>query len=121
GGTGLPEASPRCGPRLPGASSRRRGAWSRGGPGRSPGISSPLIITQGSGGGTPPARPCDGGVLGISFARMKALTSLRWALVGTLGKAFLWLWAKTARIEVSGDEAYRALRRERKPVILLVW
>lgn len=52
---------------------------------------------------------------------MKALTSLRWALVGTLGKAFLWLWAKTARIEVSGDEAYRALRRERKPVILLVW
>ena len=49
------------------------------------------------------------------------LTDLRWALVGTLGKALLWLWAKTARIEVSGGEAYRALRRARKPVILLVW
>jgi lysophospholipid acyltransferase (LPLAT)-like uncharacterized protein len=52
---------------------------------------------------------------------MKALTNLRWALVGTLGKSLLWLWAKTARIEVSGGEAYRALRREGKPVILLVW
>jgi len=52
---------------------------------------------------------------------MKALTDLRWALVGTLGKALLWVWAKTARIEVSGGEAYRALRGAGKPVILLVW
>lgn len=52
---------------------------------------------------------------------MKWLTDLRWTLVGTLGKALLWLWAKTARIEISGGEAYRALRRARKPVILLVW
>ncbi len=52
---------------------------------------------------------------------MSALTNLRWALVGNLGKSLLWLWAKSARIVVSGGEAYRALRREGKPVILLVW
>jgi lysophospholipid acyltransferase (LPLAT)-like uncharacterized protein len=52
---------------------------------------------------------------------MNALTNFRWALVGTLGKALLWLWAKTARIEVSGGGAYRELRRQKKPVILLVW
>ena len=52
---------------------------------------------------------------------MKALANLRWALVGTLGKALLWLWAKSARIKVSGGEAYRELRRQKKPVILLVW
>lgn len=52
---------------------------------------------------------------------MRALESLRWAVVGNLGKALLWLWAKTARIRVQGGEAYAALRRDRKPVILLVW
>ncbi len=52
---------------------------------------------------------------------MNALTKLRWALVGTLGKSLLWAWAKTARIEISGGEGYRTLRREGKPVILLVW
>ncbi len=52
---------------------------------------------------------------------MNALANLRWVLVGTLGKALLWLCAKTARIEVSGGEAYRELRRKKKPVILLVW
>ncbi len=52
---------------------------------------------------------------------MNALTKLRWAFVGTLGKSLLWAWAKTARIEISGGEGYRALRREGKPVILLVW
>lgn len=52
---------------------------------------------------------------------MKVLTNVRWAFVGSLGKAVLWLWAKTARIEVSGGEAYRELRRTKKPVIILVW
>ncbi len=46
---------------------------------------------------------------------------IRWALTGNLGKAVLWLWAKTSRIEIEGTEEYAGLRREKKPVILLVW
>jgi hypothetical protein len=74
-------------------------------------------------GGAARARPCDGGALGLSFGRMSALTNLRWALVGTLGKSLLWVWAKTA-----SDRGLRRrgglpalASRERKPVILLVW
>ena len=46
---------------------------------------------------------------------------IRWALIGNLGKALLWIWAKTARIKTSGGEAYLKLHGERKPVIFLVW
>ena len=52
---------------------------------------------------------------------MGMLASLRWAFMGNLGKALLFLMAKTARVRVSGGEAYRALRRDGKPVILLIW
>lgn len=42
-------------------------------------------------------------------------------MAGTFGKAVLWLWAKSTRMTVLGKDEYQKLRREGKPVILLVW
>jgi len=52
---------------------------------------------------------------------MPFFTKLRWKIIGVLGKTFLWLWAKSSRIEVLGEEEYKKLREEGKPVIFLVW
>jgi hypothetical protein len=52
---------------------------------------------------------------------MSALQKVRWYLVGIFGKCILWLWAKFTRITVSGEDRYRNLRKQNKPVILLVW
>jgi lysophospholipid acyltransferase (LPLAT)-like uncharacterized protein len=52
---------------------------------------------------------------------MKAATRMRWALTGGLGKAILWLWAKSSRIRVEGWDEYARLRTAGKPVIILVW
>lgn len=52
---------------------------------------------------------------------MSVLTQIRWFLVGFLGRIILWLWAKSTRMTVLGNEEYRALRRAGKPVIFLVW
>lgn len=46
---------------------------------------------------------------------------LRWKAIGVLGRALLRLWAGTCRIAVVGDQEYRRLKREGRPVILLVW
>lgn len=45
----------------------------------------------------------------------------RWQAVGILGRALLRFWAITCRIEVSGEEEYRSLKKEKKPIILLIW
>jgi lysophospholipid acyltransferase (LPLAT)-like uncharacterized protein len=37
------------------------------------------------------------------------------------GRPLLWLWGKTARIAVIGEEEYRKLRALRRPVVLLIW
>jgi lysophospholipid acyltransferase (LPLAT)-like uncharacterized protein len=52
---------------------------------------------------------------------MKATTRIRWALTGRMGKAILWVWAKTARFKVEGWDEYTRLRAEGKPVVILVW
>jgi len=52
---------------------------------------------------------------------MSFFKNLRWSATGILGKAVLWLFAKSSRIKVLGEEGYRKLREERKPVIFLVW
>lgn len=52
---------------------------------------------------------------------MSFFTNLRWRTVGVLGKMVLWLWAKSSRIKVLGEEEYKKLRVEGKPVIILVW
>jgi len=55
---------------------------------------------------------------------MSAVASLReisWRAEGVLGRLIIGLWFKLTRIRVRGDEAYRALRKEGRPVVLLVW
>ena len=52
---------------------------------------------------------------------MKATTRIRWALTGIMGKALLWLWAKSVRMRVEGWDEYARLRAEGKPVVILAW
>lgn len=52
---------------------------------------------------------------------MPFLSQLRWRIIGLSGKLVLWLWAKSARIKVFGEESYEELRRKGKPVIFLIW
>lgn len=52
---------------------------------------------------------------------MSFLEKIRWVLVGIVGKIVLWLWAKSVRMTVLGQEEYQELRKEKKPVIFLVW
>ena len=52
---------------------------------------------------------------------VSARRSFRWALTGILGKAVLWLWGTSSRFKVHGEAAYRKLRAERRPVIVLIW
>jgi len=52
---------------------------------------------------------------------MSFLREVWWYLVGTLGKIVLWMWGKTARIKILGEEEYKKLREQGKPMILLVW
>ncbi len=57
----------------------------------------------------------------ILFMLMSFLSKIRWRLVGVLGKFVLWKWAKSTRMKVVGEESYRELRKQGKPVIFLVW
>lgn len=41
--------------------------------------------------------------------------------MGIIGKIVLWLWAKSCRIIVIGEENYKRLRKRSKPVIIMVW
>jgi len=52
---------------------------------------------------------------------MSILKNIRWKIIGTFGRAILWLWAKSTRMTVLGEEDYLKLRSEQKPVVLLVW
>lgn len=49
------------------------------------------------------------------------LHKVRHNLTGIFGKWILWLWAKSARTTVMGTEQYKELRKEKKPVIILIW
>lgn len=46
---------------------------------------------------------------------------LKWNLVGILGKMILWVWHRSTRMTIVGEEPYLRLREEGKPVILMVW
>lgn len=46
---------------------------------------------------------------------------LRWRFFGALGRRLLWLWTKSTRFHIQGEEAYQALRKDNKPVIIMVW
>ncbi len=52
---------------------------------------------------------------------MSILKNIRWKIIGTFGRAILWLWAKSTRMTILGEEDYLKLRSEQKPVVLLVW
>ncbi len=52
---------------------------------------------------------------------MSALRRFKWNLIGILGKWILWIWAKSTRITVLGEDRYNELREQNKPVIILVW
>ncbi len=52
---------------------------------------------------------------------MFAFRKIRWSLTGIIGKWLLWLWAKSSRTIVIGEEQYQKLRRQKKPVIILIW
>ncbi len=52
---------------------------------------------------------------------MSFFRKLRWSLVGILGKLALWLWAKSTRMKIIGEERYKELRNKGKAVIFLVW
>ena len=52
---------------------------------------------------------------------MSLFRKVRWYLVGIVGKFVLWLWAKSTRMTVIGEENYLKLREQKKPVIFLIW
>jgi lysophospholipid acyltransferase (LPLAT)-like uncharacterized protein len=52
---------------------------------------------------------------------MSFWNSIRWLLVGYLGKFAFWLWSKSVRLTVLGEGKYNALRDEGKAVVFLVW
>jgi len=52
---------------------------------------------------------------------MSFFRKLRWNLIGILGKLALWIWAKSARIKIIGEERYKELRDSGKAVVFLVW
>ena len=55
-------------------------------------------------------------IMPMSFFR-----KLRWNLIGILGKLALWIWAKSTRMKIIGQERYKELRDKGKAVIFLVW
>jgi lysophospholipid acyltransferase (LPLAT)-like uncharacterized protein len=46
---------------------------------------------------------------------------LRLFLIGTIGKLVYRLWMWSTRISVEGEEPYRQLREQKRPVILMIW
>lgn len=52
---------------------------------------------------------------------MSVFSEVKWRFVGFLGKLILGVWTKSARLSVIGEDRYRELKNQNKPVILLVW
>ena len=52
---------------------------------------------------------------------MSVWEKARWKAIGVLGRFLLWVWAKTSRILVLGEEEYIRASKEGKPIILIIW
>ena len=52
---------------------------------------------------------------------MSVLSEIKWRFIGFLGKLILGLWTITARLTVIGEDRYKELRSQKKPVVLLIW
>ena len=46
---------------------------------------------------------------------------LRWRFIGRFGKILFWIWHRTARITVVGEQEYQNLKKDGFPIISLVW
>lgn len=55
------------------------------------------------------------------MSRMSLRQNLRRFSIGVFGKMIMWLWVKSTRMTVLNDEEYLRLRREGRPVVILVW
>lgn len=52
---------------------------------------------------------------------MSLRKNIRWWLAGYAGKFAFWLWSKTVRLTILGEQKVKALRGEGKAVVFLVW
>ena len=52
---------------------------------------------------------------------MKSFSRLRYSLIGFFGRIIFWIWFKSTRMTLLGEDEYQKLRNEGKPVIFLVW
>jgi lysophospholipid acyltransferase (LPLAT)-like uncharacterized protein len=52
---------------------------------------------------------------------MSVFREIKWKFIGFLGKLILGLWTITARKTVIGEDRYKELRSQKKPVVLLIW
>ena len=52
---------------------------------------------------------------------MSFIGRLRWFFFGVLSRWVLWVWIKSTRMTVCGEDSYKKLREEKKPVIFLIW
>jgi lysophospholipid acyltransferase (LPLAT)-like uncharacterized protein len=52
---------------------------------------------------------------------MSLLRSIKWTVIGTLGRGLFWFLVKLSRMTVIGWDKCAALRQAKKPVIYLVW
>ncbi len=52
---------------------------------------------------------------------MSVREKTRWKAVGALGRFFLWVWAKSCRLSVRGEEGYRRAKAAGRPIILVIW
>ncbi len=52
---------------------------------------------------------------------MSILNEFKWKFIGFLGKMILGLWTMTARLTVIGENPYKELKSQNKPIVLLIW
>ena len=52
---------------------------------------------------------------------MSVFREIKWRFTGFVGKVILSLWTITARLTVIGEDRYKELRSQKKPVVLLIW
>jgi lysophospholipid acyltransferase (LPLAT)-like uncharacterized protein len=52
---------------------------------------------------------------------MSVFREFKWRFIGFFGKLILMIWTKSARITVIGEDRYKELRNQDKPVVLLIW
>ena len=52
---------------------------------------------------------------------MSLRKNIHWWLVGHVGKFVFWLWSKSVRLTILGEDKYKVLRDEGKAVVFLAW